>query len=58
LTEGIEAYDTDITDAASVIIGSELTLSARKALSDSFVNDINKMCEGRGLIVAIAVTLD
>jgi hypothetical protein len=42
LTEGIEAYDTDITDAASVIISSELNVSARKALSDSFVNDIKK----------------
>ena len=41
--------DTDITDATSVIIGSELALSERKSLIDGFVNYIEERREkGRG----------
>ena len=37
--------DTDITDATSVIIGSELALSERKSLIDGFVNYIEETRE-------------
>jgi hypothetical protein len=33
-----ESNDTDITDATSIIIGSELPLSERRLLVDGFVN--------------------
>ena len=42
-----EMHDSEIADAATVIIGSELSASERSALRDSFVNDIKKMSEGR-----------
>ena len=41
-----ESNDADITDATSVIVGSELSLSERKSLIDGFVNYIEEMCEG------------
>jgi hypothetical protein len=51
------ANATDITDATSVIIGSELSLSERKSLIDGFVNYIEEMCEAGRSIMAIAVAL-
>ena len=55
---GEETQDSDITDAATVIIGSELSASERKLLADSFVNDVKKMSEGGGTIMAMAVALE
>jgi hypothetical protein len=52
-----EMDDTDITDAATVIIGSELSVTERKSLSDSFVSDIKKMSDGGHSVMAIAVAL-
>ena len=53
-----ETYDSDIADATTVIIGSELSMSEREALSDSFINGIRKMRERGGTIMAIAVALE
>ena len=53
-----ETHDSEITDAATVIIGSVLSASERKLLADSFVNDIKKMSEGGGTIMAMAVALE
>jgi hypothetical protein len=47
-----------ITDAATVIIGSELSASERKLLMNSFGNDLKKMSEGGGTIMAMAVALE
>jgi hypothetical protein len=55
---GGEPNDTDITDAASVIIGRELTRSERKSLIDGFVNYIEEMCEIGSTVMATAVALD
>jgi hypothetical protein len=52
-----ETDDTDITDAATVFIGSELSVSERKSLSYDFVNDVKEMCNGGRSIMAIAVAL-
>jgi hypothetical protein len=53
-----ETHDSEITDAATVIIGSELSTSERKLLADSLVNDVKKMSEGGGTIMAMAVVLE
>jgi hypothetical protein len=53
-----ETYDSEITDAATVIIGSELSASERKLLADCFVNDVKKMSKGGGTIMAMAVALE
>jgi hypothetical protein len=53
-----ETDDAEITDAASVIIGSELLAIERKSLSDSFVNDIKKITDDGRSIIAIAVALE
>jgi hypothetical protein len=53
-----ETDDQDITDAATVIIGSELSASERKSLRDGLVNDIGKMSESGRTIIAIAVALE
>ena len=53
-----ETQDSEITDSATVIIGSELSASERKVLIDSFVNDVKKMSEGGGTIMAMAVALE
>jgi hypothetical protein len=52
-----EAVDQDITDAATVIIGSELSLNERKRLTDDLLIDIRKMSESRGTIIATVVAL-
>jgi hypothetical protein len=44
-------------DAATVIIGSELSASERKQLTDDLLTDIRKMSEGEGTIIATAVAL-
>jgi hypothetical protein len=56
LTE--ETQDSDITDVATVVIGSELSGSERRLLADSFVNDLKSMSEVGGTIMAIAVMLE
>ena len=53
-----ETHASDITDAATVIIGSELSASERKLLMNSFGNDLKKMSEGGGTIMAMAVALE
>jgi hypothetical protein len=53
-----ETGDQDITDAATVIIGSELSASARKRLTDDLLTDIGKMSESGRSIIAIAVALE
>jgi hypothetical protein len=53
-----KTLDSEITDAATIIIGSELSASERKLLADSFVNDVKKMSESGGTIMAMAVVLE
>ena len=50
--------DSEIADAATVIIGSELSTSERRSLSDEFVTGIEKMSERGSTIIAIAVALE
>jgi hypothetical protein len=52
-----ETDDQDITDAATVIIGSELSVSERKRLTDDLLIDIRKMSESGGTIIATVVAL-
>jgi hypothetical protein len=58
MNEAVEAYDTDITDAASVTIGSDLPMEERNSLRDSFVNYIKKMCLEGHSVMAIAVAFE
>ena len=53
-----ETDDQAITDAATVIIGSELSMSERKRLTDDLLIDIRKMSERGDTIIAIAVALE
>jgi len=53
-----ETNDQDITDAATVIIGSELPVSERKRLTDDFLINIRKMSERGDTIIATAVALE
>ena len=53
-----ETDDSGIADAATVIIGSELSASERRSLSDSFVDGIRRMSERGRTIMAIAVALE
>jgi hypothetical protein len=53
-----ETDDSEIADAATVIIGSELSASERRSLSDSYVDGIRRMGERGGTIMAIAVALE
>jgi hypothetical protein len=53
-----ETDDRDITDAATVIIPSELSVSERKRLTDDLLIDIRKMSERGDTIIAIAVALE
>ena len=53
-----ESDDVAITDATSVIIGSELSGGERRALCDGFVSDVKEICENGHLVMAIAVALD
>jgi hypothetical protein len=53
-----ETDDQDITDAATVIIGSELSVSERKRLTDDLLIDIRKMSKRGDTIIAIAVALE
>jgi len=52
-----ETDDQDITDVATVIIGSELSVSERKRLTDDLLFGIRKMSERGDTIVATAVAL-
>jgi len=53
-----EMDDSGIADAATVIIGGELSTSERRSLSDSFVDGIRRMSERGRTIMAIAVALE
>jgi hypothetical protein len=55
---GEETYDQDITDAATVIIDSELSVNERERLTDDLLNGIRKMNERGDTIIAIAVALE
>ena len=52
-----ETDDQDITDAATAIIGSELSVGERKRLTDDLLIDIRKMSKRGDTIIAIAVAL-
>ena len=52
-----EVDDKDITDATTVIIGSELSLSERRRLTGDLLTDIRKMSERGDTIIATAVAL-
>jgi hypothetical protein len=53
-----KADDLDITDAATVIIGSELPVSERERLTDDLLNGIRKMRERGDTIIATVVALE
>jgi hypothetical protein len=53
-----EADNSEIADAATVIIGSELSTTERRSLSEDFINGIEKMSERGSTILAIAVALE
>ena len=53
-----ETDDSEITDAATVIIGSELSASERQSLRGGFVNDMTEMSESGRTIVATVVALE
>jgi len=53
-----ETDDQDITDAATVIIGSELSVSERKRLTDDLLIYIRTMSERGDTIIAIAAALE
>ena len=53
-----ETVDQDITDAATVIIGSELSVSERERLTDDLLTGIRKMSESGGTIIATVVALE
>ena len=55
---GEETDDQDITDAATVIIGSDLSTDERKRLTDDLLIDIRKMSESGGTIIATVVALE
>ena len=48
----------EITDAATVIIGSELSANERQSLRGGFVNDMTEMSESGRTIVATVVALE
>ncbi len=47
--------DNEITDAATVAIGSNLSANERKAMIEGFSQNIRKMSENGGSIIAVAV---
>ena len=53
-----ETVEQDITDAATVVIGSESSLSERKRLTDNLVIGIRKMSERGDTIIATVVALE
>ena len=53
-----ETDDQDITDAATVIIGSDLSTDERQLLRDGLIDDIRKMSESGGTIIATVVALE
>jgi hypothetical protein len=53
-----DVADTPITDAATVFIGGELSMTERRLLMDDFVNYIERMGEGGRSIMAIAAAFD
>ena len=53
-----ETDDQDITDAATVIIGSELSVSERQSLRDDLINYITKMTERGDTVITTIVTFE
>ena len=53
-----EADDQDVTDAATVIIGSELSVSERQSLRDYLINYITKMTERGDTVITTIVTFE
>ena len=53
--------DTDaseLADAATIIIGCELSASERRSLTDDFIDGVEQMRERGSTIIAIAVALE
>ena len=53
-----EADDQDVTDAATVIIGSELSVSERQSLRDDLINYITKMAERGDTVITTIVAFE
>ena len=53
-----ETDEPEITDTATVIVGSELSESERKRLTGDFLIDVRKMSESGDTIIAMAVALE
>ena len=53
-----ETDNSEITDAATVIIGSGLSVSERKRLTDDLLIGIRKMSERGDTIIATVVALE
>jgi|HubBroStandDraft_6_1064221.scaffolds.fasta_scaffold1354508_2 hypothetical protein len=53
-----ETDDQDITDAATVIIGSELSVSERQSLRDDLINYITKMAERGDTVITTIVAFE
>jgi hypothetical protein len=53
-----ETDEQDITDAATVIIGSELSVSERQSLRDGLINYITKVSDRGGTVIATVVALE
>jgi hypothetical protein len=53
-----DTVDQNITDATTVVIGSELSISARQRLTDDLLMGIRKMSQSGGTIVATVVALE
>ena len=53
-----EVDDRDIANAATVIIGGELSASERHSLRDGLINYITKVSDSGGTIIATVVALE
>jgi hypothetical protein len=53
-----ETVDQDVTDAATVIIGSELSASERQSLRDDLINYITKMAERGDTVIVTVVAFE
>jgi hypothetical protein len=53
-----EIYDTDITNATSVYIGSGLSAAERRSLSESFISKIEEFCESGQTVIAVATAVE
>ena len=54
----VDTDASELADAATVIIGSELSASERRSLTGDFIYGVEKMRERGSTIIAIAVALE